>query len=103
MDPETRDSTYLSNAGKSMIEGLKEIDEKAIWVMQGWLFYYSMFWNKESIKAYLSPIPNDQMIILDLVCEETAIYKETDGFFGKGFIWCVLHNYGGMMKKFLKL
>ncbi len=35
------------------------------------------------------------MIILDLSAEQVPIWSKTQSFFGKPFIWCMLHNYGG--------
>ena len=35
------------------------------------------------------------MIILDLNSEQSPIWSRTDSYFGKPFIWCLLHNYGG--------
>ena len=53
------------------------------------------FWNNTRIKAFLSEVPNDRMIILDLNSEQSPIWSRTDSYFGKPFIWCLLHNYGG--------
>ena len=35
------------------------------------------------------------MIILDLNSEASPIWSRTDSYFGKPFVWCLLHNYGG--------
>ena len=35
------------------------------------------------------------MIILDLNSEEGPVWSKTSSYFGKPFIWCMLHNYGG--------
>lgn len=38
-----------------------------VWVTQGWTFgYQHSFWDKESLKALLSNVPDDKMIIIDL-------------------------------------
>lgn len=36
------------------------------------------------------------MIILDLSSEQTPVWSKTKSYFGKWFIWCLLHNYGGI-------
>ena len=36
------------------------------------------------------------MIILDLSTEQAPIWSHTNSFFGKPFVWCMLHNYGGI-------
>ena len=35
------------------------------------------------------------MIILDLNSEVSPVWSKTESYFGKPFIWCLLHNYGG--------
>ena len=35
------------------------------------------------------------MIILDLNSEQSPVWSHTKSYFGKPFIWCMLHNYGG--------
>ena len=47
------------------------------------------------MEAFLSGVPNDSMIILDLNSEESPVWSSTKSYFGKPFIWCLLHNYGG--------
>lgn len=53
------------------------------------------FWTNDRIKAFLSDVPNDKMIILDLNSEQSPVWSRTGSYFGKPFIWCMLHNYGG--------
>ena len=36
------------------------------------------------------------MIILDLSAEASPIWKRTESFFGKPYVYCLLHNFGGM-------
>ena len=49
------------------------------------------------IAAYLSAVPNDRMIVLDLISEATPAYAQTDSYHGKPYIWSVLHNFGGQI------
>lgn len=37
------------------------------------------------------------MIILDLWSEEAPIWSKTENYFGKRWIWCMLHDFGGTM------
>ena len=56
----------------------------------------SGFWkNTTRIEAFLSKVPDDRMIILDLNSEASPVWTYTHSYFGKPFIWCLLHNYGG--------
>jgi alpha-N-acetylglucosaminidase len=71
-------------------------DPKATWIMQGWMFSYSAkFWQPTQIKALLNGIPNDRMIILDLYSESKPMWDKTEAYYGKPWIWCMLHNFGG--------
>ena len=53
------------------------------------------FWTNERIKAFLSGVPDTRMIILDLNSEQSPLWRKTESYFGKPFVWCLLHNYGG--------
>lgn len=95
--PPTNDSTYLSEVSKKVFHSMSEADPKAKWIMQGWLFYFSKdFWQPTQIKALLNAIPNDRMIILDLWTENHPVWSRTEAYYGKPWIWCMLHNFGGV-------
>lgn len=95
-EPPSNDSTFLSELSARVYDGMKGADPKAVWVMQGWLFYSDReFWHDQQIKALLSAVPNEHMIILDLNTDFEPIWKRTSAFFGKPWIWNMLHNYGG--------
>ena len=82
--------------------------------MQGWLFI-SDSWTLQRIQAYLGGVENDRMIILDLyrykICglgfrntiliwycsEARPQYLRTNNYYGKPWIYCVLHDFGGNM------
>lgn len=71
-------------------------DAQAKWIMQGWLFLYeAKFWQPQQIKALLNAVPDDRMIILDLFSENKPVWNRTEGYYGKTWIWCMLHNFGG--------
>jgi alpha-N-acetylglucosaminidase len=94
--PPTSDSTYLNNISKKVFESMADADPKAIWVMQGWLFHYqSYFWKPKQIQALLNAVPNDHMIILDLYSESFPVWNRTSAYYGKPWIWNMLHNFGG--------
>lgn len=100
-EPPTDDPDYLSELSKKVFEGMKSADPEAVWVMQGWLFYsHRDFWKAPQIKGLLNAIPNDRMIILDLAAEIEPIWKSTEAFYGKQWIWCMLHNFGGNISMF---
>jgi alpha-N-acetylglucosaminidase len=94
--PPTSDSLYLSNVSKKVYQSMALADPKATWIMQGWLFYHGeKFWKPTQIKAILNAIPNDKMIVLDLWSENHPVWQRTESYYGKPWIWNMLHNFGG--------
>ena len=97
MDPISGNLDYLSQVSKSVSQSMIEGDSLAVNVMQSWLFLHDKFWNNERIKAYLDAVPNDRLIMLDLFATAKPQWKKTEAFYGKPWIWCMLHNWGGKM------
>ena len=96
MTPPHKDSMYLNDISQSVYHSMQAADPDAIWVMQGWLFHYAAdFWKSSQIKALLNAIPNDKMIILDLWSEANPVWNKTEAYYGKPWIWNMLHNFGG--------
>jgi alpha-N-acetylglucosaminidase len=95
-EPPSDEPEFLSALSKRVYEGMKAADPRATWVMQGWLFYSDRkFWHAPQIKALLDAVPDDRMIILDLATEIEPVWKRTEAFYGKPWIWSMLHNFGG--------
>ncbi|RQO79299.1 alpha-N-acetylglucosaminidase [Pedobacter sp. KBW01] len=95
-EPPSADPAYLGNLSARIYDGMSAADPKAIWVMQGWLFYSDRkFWKEAQTEALLNAVPNDKMILLDLATEIEPVWKRTKGFYGKPWIWNMLHNFGG--------
>lgn len=93
--PPTNDSLYLAQISGKVYHAMEEVDPEAVWVMQGWLFYHEReFWGDRQIKALLSSVPDDRMLILDLWSERYPVWSRTDAYYGKPWIWCMLHNFG---------
>ncbi len=95
--PSSGDLDYLKNVSHNTWQTLKDADTNAIWVMQGWLFASdSSYWTNDRVKAFMDGVPvNSDMLILDLFSESTPQWQRTDSFYGKPWIWCQLHDYGG--------
>ncbi|NWJ50437.1 MAG: alpha-N-acetylglucosaminidase [Bacteroidetes bacterium] len=95
-EPPSDDPAFLSMLSKRVYEGMRNADKDAVWVMQGWLFYSDRkFWKSPQIKALLDAVPNDHMLLLDLAAEIEPVWKRTDAFYGKPWIWNMLNNFGG--------
>ncbi|KAL1296494.1 hypothetical protein AAFC00_000006 [Neodothiora populina] len=98
-NPYSGELDYLRNVTYNTWRSLKNADPHATWIMQGWLFYSSSsFWTDERIEAFLSGVEVDSdMLILDLFSESKPQWQRTNSYFGKPWIWCQLHDYGGNM------
>lgn len=97
--PASGDLDYLKNVSHNTWQTLKKADPSAVWVMQGWLFASDKaYWTDERVKSFLDGIPVDSdMLLLDLFAESTPQWQRTKSFYGKPWIWCELHGYGGNM------
>lgn len=96
-NPYSGDLDYLRNVTLNTWKSLKAADSQAIWMMQAWLFTSnSAFWTNDRVEAYLSGVEEDSdMLILDLFSESQPQWQRTNSYYGKPWIWCELHDYGG--------
>jgi alpha-N-acetylglucosaminidase len=100
-EPPSDDTNYLAKLSERIYKSMKEADPKSVWVMQGWLFYSDRkFWRAPQIKALLNAVPDEHMILLDLAAEIEPVWKRTSAFYGKPWIWNMLHNFGGNISMF---
>ena len=66
MNPSSNDPTYLHSISSAVYSALKAADDKAVWVMQGWLFANNPeFWGDAQIKAFLSGVPPESMLMYE--------------------------------------
>ncbi|EPS94751.1 alpha-N-acetylglucosaminidase [Fomitopsis schrenkii] len=98
-NPYSGDPGYLSGISNNTFAALRAADPEAVWMMQGWLFFSSeSFWTDERVSAYLGGVSgNDSMIVLDLYSEAQPQWQRTNSYYGKQWVWCELHDYGGNM------
>jgi alpha-N-acetylglucosaminidase len=95
-EPPSDEPAFLGKLSARVYEGMRQADTAAVWVMQGWLFYSDRkFWKEPQTEALLKAVPDDKMILLDLATEIEPVWKRTDAFYGKPWIWNMLHNFGG--------
>ncbi|HEV2482171.1 MAG TPA: alpha-N-acetylglucosaminidase [Puia sp.] len=100
-EPPSDDPAYLAGLSGKIYAGMRQADPDATWVMQGWLFYSDRkFWKAPQIKALLDAVPNDHMLLLDLAAEIEPIWKRTNAFYGKPWIWNMINNFGGNVNLF---
>jgi alpha-N-acetylglucosaminidase len=100
-EPPSDEPAFLSQLSTRVYEGMHNADTAAVWVMQGWLFYSDRkFWKAPQIEALLKAVPDDKMILLDLAAEIEPIWKRTEAFYGKPWIWNMINNFGGNINLF---
>lgn len=93
----------LAQYGNAIWSSIRAGDPDAVWVTQGWTFGYQHdFWDKESLQALLSEVPDDRLIIVDLgndypkwVWHTEQTWKVHEGFYGKQWIFSYVPNFGG--------
>ncbi|XP_076052880.1 N-acetyl-alpha-glucosaminidase isoform X2 [Oratosquilla oratoria] len=96
MRPPTNSTQYLHDIGSAVFTAMTKQDPKAVWLMQGWMFRDSKFWQPLQAEALLTSVPRGRMLVLDLAAEVDPIYNRLESFYGQPFIFCMLHNYGGV-------
>jgi alpha-N-acetylglucosaminidase len=100
-EPPSDDPSFLSGLSRRLYEGMQAADTAATWVMQGWLFYSDRkFWKAPQIKALLDAVPDRHMLLLDLAAEIEPVWRRTEAFYGKPWVWNMLHNFGGNISMF---
>ncbi len=100
-EPPSDDTNYLAKLSERLYESMKEADPESVWVMQGWLFYSDRkFWRAPQIQSLLNAVPDEHMILLDLAAEIEPVWKRTNAFYGKPWIWNMVHNFGGNISMF---
>lgn len=101
-NPKLRDR-MLSSLGEQIYRSITADNPNAVWVMQGWMLGYQRhIWNADTLKALLSKVPNDHMLILDLAADYNKTFWRNGmnwdvfhGFFRKPWIYSVVPNMGG--------
>jgi len=101
-DPEQK-YPLLAGYGESIYKSIKAGNPDAVWVTQGWTFgYQHKFWDKRSLQAMLSRVPDDKMMILDLANEYPKyvwhiplVWHTHEGFYGKQWVYSFVPNFGG--------
>ena len=98
MTPLDNDPKFLAEMGSAVYEAMRAGDPEAVWVMQGWVFYFAAkFWQPPQTRALLGAVPDDRMVLLDLFCESKPVWKQTEAFCGKPWVFSIIHNFGGVV------
>jgi alpha-N-acetylglucosaminidase len=87
----------LAAYGERLYRSITAAAPGATWVMQGWLFGADKkFWTPDAIAAFLSRVPAKGMLILDIGNDRyPGVWRDTQAFDGKPWVYGYVHNYGG--------
>lgn len=87
----------LAAYGERLYRSITATAPDATWVMQGWLFGADKaFWTPDAITAFLSRVPDERMLILDIGNDRyPGIWQSSGAFDGKRWVYGYVHNYGG--------
>ncbi|MBT0669193.1 alpha-N-acetylglucosaminidase C-terminal domain-containing protein [Novosphingobium profundi] len=96
LPPHVRDAR-LAAYGERLYQAIARPAPGATWVMQGWMFGSDKaFWTPEAIAAFLSRVPRERMLVLDIGNDRyPGIWQKSEAFDGKRWIYGYVHNYGG--------
>lgn len=96
VDPPSWEPEYISKVSSDIYHTLTAADPKAKWMQMTWMFYFDRKdWTAPRVKAMLTGVPQDKMVLLDYHCENVELWKTTEHFHGQPYIWCYLGNFGG--------
>ncbi len=93
----------LARYGENVYQALSAGSPGATWVMQGWMFGYQRdIWDKRTLAALLSRVPDDNMLLLDMAVDYNRHfwnngnnYELHQGFCNKPWVYSVIPNMGG--------
>ncbi|OYO08889.1 hypothetical protein CGZ98_13935 [Enemella evansiae] len=92
--PPSDEPEALAAAGRGYFAALTEVVPDATWLLQGWPFHYHKdFWTTERIAAFLSEVPHERLLLIDLWGEHAPMWR--GGMHGRRWIWSMVHNFGG--------
>lgn len=91
-DPER----FVAALGRVTAKSIHDTDPEGVWLMQGWPLYFTpRVWTKKAVKAFLDSMPDERVIIIDLCNELFPGWRKFRAFYGKPWIYGVVHNFGG--------
>ncbi|MCG7310798.1 alpha-N-acetylglucosaminidase [Brachybacterium sp. ACRRE] len=100
LPPSSSPEDLAAHAG-AIFAAMRTADEHAVWVLQGWPFHYQAdFWTDHRVRSLLSRIPEERLILLDLWAEHAPMWRSTEAMYGRRWLWCLAHDFGGRFALF---
>lgn len=87
---------FLRTVSDKIFRSIESVDSLARWIQMTWMFYHSKEkWSQPRIEAFLNSVPDNKLVLLDYYCDSVEIWRETEQYYGKPYVWCYLGNFGG--------
>ncbi|WP_286057571.1 alpha-N-acetylglucosaminidase [Microbacterium wangruii] len=97
--PPSAEPEALAAAGRGVHRAISNVYPDGTWLLQGWPFHYHRgFWTPKRVEAYLSGVPHDRLLLIDLWGEHAPMWR--GGMHGRRWIWTAIHNFGGRFALF---
>nr|WP_245354308.1 alpha-N-acetylglucosaminidase TIM-barrel domain-containing protein [Brachybacterium sacelli] len=94
--PPTTSPDELAAHAEAIYAALRDADPDAVWILQGWPFHYrAEYWTEERVRSLLSLVPDDHLVLLDLWGEHAPMWHRTGAMYGRRWLWCLTHTFGG--------
>lgn len=94
--PPSGDPADLAELARGLYAAMSAAKPHATLVLQGWPFHYRKgFWSPARIDAFLGGVPTDRVLLLDLWAEHAPMWRSSNGAWGRPWLWCAGHNFGG--------
>jgi len=82
----------MAEYGRNLSKQLTQVVPDGVWVLQGWIFgYQRKMWMPGIVKALFSGVPDDKLLILDMIAQ----WNNFLGYYGKPWIYGFITNMGG--------
>ncbi|MGD0745400.1 MAG: alpha-N-acetylglucosaminidase [Verrucomicrobiota bacterium] len=93
--PPSWEPSYLAGVARAIYGGMAQVDPDAVWLQMAWTFQTRGQWTDDRLSAMIVAVPQGRMVLIDYVCENRELFRETRSFYGAPFIWDYLGNFGG--------
>jgi alpha-N-acetylglucosaminidase len=77
----------LAECGQSILGSMQRAQPDVTWVLQGWM--------ENPQPAMLAGLDKSKLLILDLYCESSEMWRARKAFDGIRYLWCVVICFGG--------
>lgn len=82
-------------ASKGLLDLIREVDPRGIWVSDSWDMYARVRWNAARVKRYLGSFSADSMYLYETAADVAALHTKHNSWHGKPWAFGVLHSFAG--------